>query len=639
MPSYIELSKNATLPAASDPSKVVFAITDQGTIALSNESGSVVGGTVVTVTVSELQSLASSGSLSVGTLYHITDADSNNGLYDGTEIVLQALTTSSLSTRGIGKFYNPKYDQTETGFGIWTDLIKFQTNNISGSFQYNEDYYGNGTFLAVDPLDINQHIVFDTDFDGGYNFLRPDNPSDDWTTVTSLTGSSSGATIEVTNITVPSYASGSKVIWGGRVWGNLTGAVGSSNNPFELDNTNWELIDYNEADYNISWDEIEYDIINDFITVRKEAISGNIVEQTYNDWLDWDWYRAIKVFQWGNPFNQDEYTGMGQNRINNSMFFTINFRGRLCVNNEIKNYSSFGDSCFFEDDVRIRENIINDSGIFETFFSGDNCNFTNNTFNDSWIGYNYFAGYVGMSDNILNDSSISGNSIVYGDMERNTLLNSYIGENYIQYNGEINNNLLHSSIIGDTSNYLKYYCGITNNSLYNGSYISDLNMNQSGYVQRNSLTNESYINDINIGANSNISNNTLSTNSRIYGGTVASGSYIRYNSLTSEAYIGDNILTGSYIQYNNLQFSNIDTNTLANSSYIDYNSLTPDSSINYNTLDGNSSIAYNSLNNSSNINNNTLDSNNMIINCALFNSYNLTSQTTTVNNQFYANIG
>lgn len=619
MPSYIELDKNASLPTPSNEGRVVLGVNTSGTMTMTDTTGNVneIGG-ITSKTYSEMQDLISSESLNVGAFYRITDADSNNGLYGGTEVIVQAIDVNTLGSRGYGKFFNPQYDQTTTGFGVWTDLIKFQTFNLSGSFDYNEDYYGNGTLLGVDPLDINQHIVFDTDFDGGYNFLRPDDYTDDWSVVTSLTGSNSGATIQVTNLTVPSYASGSTVIWGGSVWVNKTGDVGHQNGMFELDTTNWELVEYNTTDYNISWDEIEYDFANDFITMRKD-IAGNIVEQSYNDWLDWDWYRAIKVFQWGNQYNEDENCGMGQNRINNSMCFTINFRGRNFRNNEIKNYSSFGEDCYYEDDVRIAENVMNDSGLYETFFSGDNCNFRNNVINNTWIDYNYFAGYVDFRDNTFTDSGIYNNSFVYADVENNVLTNSSMYDTYIQYGCNVSNNLLHNSNIGGGggSNYLTYYCSISNNTLLNNCNISGINSTNSSNIQYNHLAGQSSINTV-TADNGSIQYNSLSNYSLIYSNMVKNSSAINYNALTNESEIYNNIIVSS---------SQINDNSMS-TSYI----------YNINTISASISVNSNTLNNASEISNNIMDNGTSISNCALFNNYYLQNQTTTVSNQFYANI-
>ena len=58
---------------------------------------------VITTTLSNAIISASNSTLEPGVLYNITDAASS--LYGGTEIVLRAISTSELDTRGMGKFY------------------------------------------------------------------------------------------------------------------------------------------------------------------------------------------------------------------------------------------------------------------------------------------------------------------------------------------------------------------------------------------------------------------------------------------------------------------------------------------------------------------------------------------------------
>ena len=77
------------------------------------------GESSVTVTRSELEDLVNDNALQVGALYIITNADES--LYGGTELYLRAISENELEKRGVGKFYNPKYDQSIDGYGILDD--------------------------------------------------------------------------------------------------------------------------------------------------------------------------------------------------------------------------------------------------------------------------------------------------------------------------------------------------------------------------------------------------------------------------------------------------------------------------------------------------------------------------------------
>src|SRR5690606_37194931 len=71
------------------------------------------------VAKSELDNLIANEELIPNALYEITGV--NPDLYGGTTIYLQAISTTELNPRGVGKFYNPKYDKEVQGFGIVKD--------------------------------------------------------------------------------------------------------------------------------------------------------------------------------------------------------------------------------------------------------------------------------------------------------------------------------------------------------------------------------------------------------------------------------------------------------------------------------------------------------------------------------------
>lgn len=101
----------------------------------------------ISLTTIEFQSL--NGIFDTDTTYIITDADVN--LYGGTEIYLTTNTYGILNDTGIGKFYNPLYDQLTSGFGIW---------NISNSYSIGDTsiwggyYWNNTSGLVGTTIDI-----------------------------------------------------------------------------------------------------------------------------------------------------------------------------------------------------------------------------------------------------------------------------------------------------------------------------------------------------------------------------------------------------------------------------------------------------------------------------------------------------
>lgn len=321
---------------------------------------------IITTTRSNIVISASNSTLQPGVLYHITDA--HTALYGGNEIVVQAISTSELNSRGMGKFYNPKYTGA-MGSGVWNNIGYFTTSNFTGTFSKNENITANNGAVAnvkglVVPLNsgTSEHTFFTV-------------TSGNWTSATSITGNTSGATTSISNVNIPSYSIGQKLIWGGKVWTNLTGSVGSNSGQYALDGTNWSQVSYNTTDYNVVWDEITYDFNNDFITSRRDK-SGNYVEQSWTHYTYESGQLAIKSFQWGNG------GVIYDNSCINSVFETINFKGvyitgtlvtggSLIVNNTF-GYRSLLYFCKIETYSEIQNNFFftvnNQCGFYEVSF-------------------------------------------------------------------------------------------------------------------------------------------------------------------------------------------------------------------------------------------------------------------------------
>lgn len=249
------------------------------------------GGSYESITYVEALELVESATLDPGKLYRITGVHKNKAevtipvLYDdgnnsGTTIYLTALTTSEFSTEGWGEFYNPKYDQA--------------------------------TYGAVDGTGVYL-----------YNIWDGDNPD-------------AGVT--------PSYDIDRKIIWGGYVWTNTTGSLGTATSVVELEGTDWTKVAYNTIDYNFVIDYIEYDWANDWILRRRQAEPvidvifpfqfWNSVENTQGITL-----HGISVAQWGNKFNKDTELGCGLIICNDAYFEFCNFKGRQLLGATLGNYS------------------------------------------------------------------------------------------------------------------------------------------------------------------------------------------------------------------------------------------------------------------------------------------------------------
>ena len=197
--------KISQLVLATPGPESIFPFTDNG----ATYKGFVSGLTTnyIEVTKNELVSLVITSSLIPGYFYIIEGVDVD--LYGGTTIILEAVSNNKLSDYGSGIFYNPKYDQSIDGYGIWTRLMTPVFNSISGgSFQYGEtvvsDSGDTATFIGDELLEwVNGQ----------------------WSGSLLITGLTSGVEASIESYSRPNYVLNDRVIWGGKHWLNLGGII------------------------------------------------------------------------------------------------------------------------------------------------------------------------------------------------------------------------------------------------------------------------------------------------------------------------------------------------------------------------------------------------------------------------------
>jgi hypothetical protein len=490
------------------------------------------GAGIVTVTRSQIETLVSGNSLVPGSIYNITDADS--GLYGGTSIFLTAISSNELSLHGSGIFYTPPYNNSIPGFGIWTRniLIALSVTTLPVIFNLNEtvtlfDTYSNPIGSAICR---NQSIF---EWVGG--------TSGDWNSAGAyLQGNNSEAQALITSIEFfpnLSPAIESRTIWGGRIWKNLTGVIGTANNKYSLDNTNWEIISTEDNDYNTSVDDIRYDYLDDVIIYRKNKF-GNVVDcnrEFSNIFLG---SNPIKSFQWGNGYNDSEAKGISDCKITSSELDCINFRGKKIICVELKDLSY------------IRN--IN----FEGNSTLENVSLSDNSYMNSIINYNSIISSINLNSSYISDlnldSSYSFEWIrLAGDSYINGLRlgNVEFSNNSLEDASHISSSVLYS---GETSSAFK------NNKLSNQSYISGITNDNQNNVN---FTNNTLI-------SSSIYNNSFSGS----GGSFVSGNFLHYSSIYANS-----LLDGYGISFNKLYSSEIQT--ISAISQITNNTLTNSSSI------------------------------------------------------------
>lgn len=494
---------------------------------------------ITTVTYSQASSSLSAKTLTENGYYRITDADSANALYGGNEIILRAATSASFDKRGVGQFFNPKYNQSVAGYGIWSEYMFFQAYAFEGLYTINsENVTGDGGQTAYIPGGL-------TGIQDYWQPLYMAIPTGgDWTTATSLTGSWTQAKIE--NITVPSYAIGDKVIWGGKVWENLTGAVGSATDIFNLDGTNWSVVTYNNTDYDIVWDEIEYDIVNNFITMRRDR-ANNIVKQTYDEWFNVvDDFRAIRLFPWGND-TKVAGKGLANNSIDGTSYVDlINFKGIQARDNVFKNLSVIRGNTIERGFEFSRNEFDYSKFRYNTFNGGGDASsaFTENKLHDSTFDSNIGTGDAYVYYNHMKDSNIN----------TNTLAEGYVHSNKFDKCTSQNNRAMWGAGL--------YENVISNNCLVNSNILTQ------GYIYRNILNPTSKIIDNQISASyDGIYSNVLNNFSRIDNCDVFNNASIYQNVLNNTSFITANITGGANSIYDNALFNNKSITSGPSSSY------------------------------------------------------------------------
>jgi hypothetical protein len=383
---------------ASPDNVTTFATADVGLWSLVDIPLSTPLGSFVEVTKSELDTLISSDDLIPGYEYLITDVDVP--LYGGTPVILKAISKNKIANSGYGLFANPKYDKSIIGYGVWDNISSLVTSAatliVAGdSISLTDSPGSTGIVVAVIGTQI---------------FFRATSLASTWQSGTNLTNTV--VTNTVSSRVIKNFSTGNYVIWGGKVWVNTSGHVGTADDMFTLSAADWNEVTYTfdsgdvnygiSGQYNLAIDEIEYDYENDLIVYRKEAEGSNEVRTSLsvNDILT---INPIKAFQWGNPFDYSVTNrGIGAQTIINSLNENVNFRGEFQTDFVFKNYS-------------VQKNIYFMEGSSQSFFDFNNGKQLNSTLLRSTQTQIIFNNYT-------IDRNITGNNtVIISSNEANTI--------------------------------------------------------------------------------------------------------------------------------------------------------------------------------------------------------------------------
>ena len=312
------------------------------------------------------------------------------------------------------------------------------------------------------------------------------------------------------------YSVDDKVIYGGKVWNLTATASVGSDNYWNLQ-SDWEAVDYTDTDfYNVVWDELEYNIVDNYITSRYDAINNNRVTDSYGTWYFNCETHPIQSFRWGHDSVQNC-------KVDNSYLGCLNFVSGYLYDINLSNGSVIYDINLYNDAELYNITLSNYSvlGGFSTD-GGDIYNITIN--NESSLQYFNLVGNSHLSNITLDNNS----SIEEFDLEDNSYFNGVKLDNDSQI---YLIGLIHSSFLNDIS-------------LTNDSYIISMGASAS-YLENISITNES-----GIGAGLTMENASISrmelTNNGLF---IGEGS-----TPTGPAGDGDISITNSYLQ--NIEITN-----------------------------------------------------------------------------------
>ena len=327
------------------------------------------------------------------------------------------------------------------------------------------------------------------------------------------------------------YSIDGLAIYGGKVWKNLTGSVGDvDNNPFTLDNTNWELQDdfTNTNHYITVWDQIElgfaegvFCINSRYDSYRNNYVRVGQLDSYENDRWFWCGINPIAAFGWGND-------NINDCDIKDSYFNCLNIIGTTTIYGvKMSNYS-FMFFTSFKDSTIEALNFENESGCFSL-------NLDNSTFKNC---------------NLDNNSTISGEFNSNSTIENINFSNNSSLDNLNFYESSFNNiNLDNSSYINQISASASYFQNV---NMTNESWISLVELTVGGVgsstIERLDLSNRSYITNVEL-YNSSMYEIKVDNYSYMEGNphiVLYNNSYFSYINLDNHSRISQNIgLTGS----------------------------------------------------------------------------------------------
>ena len=596
---YIQLQGQvaAELDLPIEGSYNLFIDTSDNSIKAKDSDGHMHGGgglSLTELTRDELGQLVASASLTPGAFYKITGAasqsflDANEFGYSGygneiqqggTTIILQAATDATLSKKGIGLFYVPNYEDPNNptappdyNYLTWDNTHRLYFYDVNGTLPI-----GASVTLYSNETDTSTSATLEGSLEGsgsGNVTFRLGNNDTFFENVNNLIGlqiqyggiSGSIDGIDYTS----SYAPGDCVIFGGKVWQNLSGSIGYREggnqwptNALNLNEEDWVVVPFNETNYTLQAHTIEYEFEYDNISYRSDGT--NEVRCQWN-WIDDSYgYNTIAYFPWGH---------YGVERVsftNTYLHHFVNFPWQ-CTARDIK----FGHNSLFNATTWGRQSY------FTSMYGVEGADFGSNRFGTGTDIWNITFDI----DTQFRNIRTAANCQIY---------NITLGSNASFYDVE----MWYSSQIYDVE--IETEANIGGSEHYEYTNVFNVKLGSNASLQYFTLYTYSEIKDVTIGATSYISYFGLAYSSCLKRTTIASdahmgwfdigeNSFIRQVNISDRAYIDNfvigsnanlqNIDLGAYAYMNNFEGSyqtdfqdiRLDARAYINNVYLGYNS-------------------------------------------------------------------
>jgi len=597
---YIQLQGQvaADLDLPLEGSYNLFIDTSDNSIKAKDSEGNLSGGgglSLTELTRDEIDVLIASASLTPGAFYKITGVASasfyeansisytgyGNEIQDGgTTIILQAATDKTLSKKGIGLFYVPNYENPQVptaapdnNYLVWDSTSRLEFSSSFGVFDHDEyvNLYANGSssYSYIRANIGNNSITLEAP--GDEEVPSPDFFTNPANYPMSIVGDNTDAWAGIIDYyNTASYVAGDCVIWGGRVWQNLSGSVGYKTGgwPYSqltLNDEDWTKVPFNETNYTIVADLIEYEFEWDNISYRKGA---NNVEVRCDGRLMLDeWgYNMIKYFPWG-------HYGTQNISISNSYLDAFVNYPHDAYASEIK----FADYGGFNAHYWGRETeIYNISSDFGGHMVSLNLGY-HTIINKITLGKN-----ARISDIYTYDNENGWFTALYKITLSNGAAIDDNGDNIYMYNGSYMQRLILEDNANITDINLYKESGIEDSKLGTYSYINSIALNDYADFRQVELGNSSYIQNINTDVSACFKRVKLGIDSNISYISIGYNGYFKHVEMGDESsiycnQIGDN----SYFRYVNLGINSqiYLINQTAGSSNFEYINIGVDSSI------------------------------------------------------------